>query len=57
MRELEPQLAAVEDLDDSPAIAVGKANDPPGIEEEKVPVQDINVVNDDVAGITPPLLI
>ena len=38
MREFGPQLAAAEDLDDSPAIAVGKLNDPLGIEEEKVPV-------------------
>lgn len=38
-REFGPQLAAAaEDLDDSPAIAVGKLNDLLGIEEEKVPV-------------------
>ena len=56
-RESEPQLAAAQDKDERPAVAVETANDPPVIEEEKMPLEDINLAKDLAAGIIPPKLI
>ena len=55
--ELGPQIEAAEDPAHRPAKAVGKSQNAPVPEEEKMELDDNNLLDDDAAGIASQILI